>query len=272
MYGVHSPINSEMSDIYNLDEAVVNRKWLYSFFAYYGFALVVSFLPVILFVEPFAWYDMRLLLYPVLHYYFYRKASIYWFMFFTSIALSLGITHGVLMELLAILRMKSFIGLFLWWVHVGLFSYFIYNCFQLLKINIQNNLTAYNSVVRSLWVVSLLVCYSFSLLQDVYRLPHGLNESLPEVLGMFVGTSLIVCLWYYLAIQRKGTVALWVILFFFPKSFIPWGDISSILNRLSWFGFFIYFCISTYRLYKVNRAERKEVVQGDRDSVDQTSI
>ncbi len=264
---------SSVSGMAITDEAAVRRRWLYSFLAYYGFVFVVLALSVVLSIEPISWSQMLIVLYPGLHYYFYRKTSIYWFLFFTSLASSLGIVHIVLIELLRVLGGRSFLGLLFWFIEAGLFGYFLYNCFQLLKVNIKNhNDIIYKLAVENLWVASLLVCSVLSYIQSVHSLHYGFKVGLAEGLGMLCGDVIRVFLAYYFAIKKKGTWALLVILVFFPWPSLRGEEVSSIFNKLSWFGFFGYFCISTYRLYRVNKAEREGVAKVDDDSVEQISI
>ncbi len=270
---VHPSGDSGVPDIKtNYGATIVRRRWLYSFLVYYGFMLLFFLLGCI-FVEAPSLYELSLWLAPLALYVFsYRRFDIYLLMFFFS-TLPL-VTFEILIRLIIVFRPDSDSSLegYFFIIQICLLGYFIYNSYKLLKVNIQNNFSGYKSVVKNLWIMSLIVCYGLSFLHHVHSPVDGFKVPLAKAMGILFANVLIVYLWYYFAIRRKGTIALLVILFFFPRSFFDGGGINSIHNKILWLGFFIYFCISTYRLYKVNRVERREVPKADSDSVEQISI
>ncbi len=83
MNEVHPPINSGILDMESLDEVTIKKRWRYSFFAYYGFIIPWGFLLPLISLKSISLYELSKLSIPCLHYYFYRKRGIYWFLLFT---------------------------------------------------------------------------------------------------------------------------------------------------------------------------------------------
>jgi hypothetical protein len=186
----------------------------------------------------------------MLYYFSYKRFDIYLLMFLTSILPV--ITLELLIDMIIFFRESAFVAS-LTIIQCLLLSYLIYNNYQLLKINIQHNSEIYESVVKNLWVISYFTYGGLCTLGSIDG-SMGSKFFLAKVIGTILGKLTVFCITYYFAVKRKSSIAIWVNLFFFHKT---WVDIQSPmvspLSKISYLGFFIYFFISSYRLHKSNK-------------------
>jgi len=236
----------------------IRRKWLYSFFIYYGLNLAFFLLHII--SDSPSLRDWSFWLVPLSVYFFsYKRFDVYILMFFTSIFPLVLLYKAMDFIVVSHSSESPSIARFIFLVVLTLYSIFIYYCYQMLKINIQYNVDIYKIATERLWMFSFFAYRGLHTLRSIHDYNLGFKHSAAETCAIITVEIIIFSICYYFVVKRKGTWALWVILLFMPH---PWfgkeAASLSIFSRIFWLGFFIYYCISSYRLHKVNKAIKYE--------------
>lgn len=249
------------------DTKNIQKNWLYSFYLYYGVYIFIGFCNAFITYHEEGYralYYVYHLIPPYVAYYFaYKKQGIMWLMWFTSIV-PLCFLCAWIMEIKNVILTKSFINMNCLLLQNILCAYFLVNCYRLFLLNRETiNQETYNRIVEKLWLIAFssyccaLYCNFIITFKDAFNYDWDLILSIAPLFALF--TWLVAYIPYYFSYKRRGTISIFVMMIFIPRPFLS-SDPTGIVYKIIFAGLFIYLAISSYWLYKVNRA-RKSLIQ-----------
>ena len=176
----------------------------------------------------------------------------------------MGFLYHALRVLVVVMQSKdNVLAPFIFCIQTALLIVLIGMSFRLLKAISDKDRNIYVTGVSYLWILALVIYNGLFLLQQIKDHLAGVSivtaESVVEIAAMITAKAILFCVSYYFVIKRKSIIILLLILFIVPMPFL--NNALLLSTKIAWLGFYIYLCISTYRLYTVNRqAESKSVV------------
>ncbi len=237
------------------EEYSSRKKWLISFVVYYSFLFFLILLKFI-FTKQISSYDICLWIIPYLYYKAYKHYQIAWLLLSTSLA-PLYFVYTLARESVLLRQLPIiFLGKYVIAAYLLLFSYFLFNCYGLLRINTNYNSSNYNSTIKYLWIFSFLIYYSLWYLESVGKLAAKLNVSVLFGISPLPIYLIFLFVCYWLILKMQSSIALLILLFLSPA---PFMYSKEIYHKIFWWGLFWYLCISSYRLYKINKISSKIV-------------
>ena len=231
----------------------VEKLWMVSFFSFYLYQFLLLLLDS--FFEFPSAYDVSLWAIPFIHYFAFKRSNAYWFTFFTGFIVPVGLIDGAVTIFFYCKGMVSFLFFSMSSVSA---IFFIVMSFKLLRTYAYRKRSEYYDAVRYTWLFTLLI---YDGLFEVVKVQNYIERfqvlsdyEWGRVIGMVTAPLLFVYISYYFSVQRNSNVALFITLLCIPKHFMTDGGLA---NKIALFGFFLAFCFSSYRLYRVNKSEAK---------------